>query len=93
MKKKNILTEKYVETKSGKRKLLDALISSVSLSIFIYAIVGPLNKDIINILELVGKDVSALEFTLILFPIVIIVNVMYTLGYMVIKIDNNKEKK
>lgn len=85
MKKANILNEKYTVTKTGKAKLIDALVNSVVLAIVVYAIVGPLNADAVKLLELVSKNDLAFETAMLFLPISFIVNLSIAFGCMTMK--------
>lgn len=77
--------------KTVKQEIIESVISAICFAIVIYFCLTLFNEDILSVLESIktGK-VSALNVTLILFPIFLIVSVMIKLAIIVGKPDSKK---
>ena len=76
--------EKEITTKTTVIKKL--LVSMVNSTIIIYILIGPLNKQLSDILNAIKNGLfSAVTVAIILLPIIMIIGIILTLGNIIIK--------
>ena len=71
--------------KHGKKLLIDSVIGALIVVAIVYVIIGPYNTEFVNIMQGVAKDNSAINVSLILFPIILIIDLIINLGIIVTK--------
>ncbi len=71
--------------KHGKKLLIDSVVGALIVTVIVYVIIGPYNTEFVNIMQGVAKDNSAINVSLILFPIILIIYLIINLGIIVTK--------
>lgn len=84
------LNKEIIIKKTLKQKLIETLISSFVWAIILYFCLTEFNETIIYICNSVAEENWAVEFVLIVLPIMIIVGMMITLGNFVISEGKKK---
>ena len=76
---------KNIIKKYRKEVLMNSIIGSILSTVIVYVIIGPYNTEFVDILQGIATDGSAVEVSLVMFPIILILCLMINLGRIVVK--------
>lgn len=66
--------------KHWKELLIDTVCCALFITVIMYLIIGPYNSDFVDILEFISKDGIAVNLSLVMFPVYLILCFLIKLG-------------
>ena len=71
---------KKIFKKHWKELLIDTVCCTLFITVIMYLIVGPYNSDFVSILQFIAKDGIAVNLSLVMFPVYLILCFLIKLG-------------